>query len=1629
VRCAARFVCALVTLGTLATVVAAPSQASHPIALAPALSKLHVKVTHDAPSRNPLLNIGRAVPSRWTARSRTYRNANGPGFVSRFFSSAVNFRDTRGKWQAINNRLVRSSNRTLTNAANSFHISLPTFLSGGVIRVAKRSLQVTMRPLGARGRASVRRDRATYASAYAGASLTYQAHSEGLEESISLANRAAQTSFSFALSMSSTLRPSLTRGGAIALRQGKTVRFWLPRPAPSFAQQFAAGVRGHHRNPAAYRLFRVGRVWHVVVRIDRRWLRAQKHFPVVIDPSIIPATQNALCTIWDAYPDSPGCGIGLLGSTWSGTPFPVDHLRTLARFDLSSIPQNAIVTSGNVLLAPLQSSTGAWWYTTAYAVTTPWFNVGGTTGPSWQRPTAGTGPFWTCAGGDHTTNNICAGTAGAQPSPHCQIVMSVPQSGTPSPLPAACSIESDAPALLQSLISGPNANANLGIMFSDIVSLDSTKQNIVNASPLQVNAGMIVSWVPNTGRRGQYTYVDDTVSDHIADSVNVGNGNLDLTQSDLQVPGVGVDLNLGRSYNSLRASQNLSDFKDLAPGWTLNMGRDVYLDATAGAGDACVYHAPDGSVSGVLPYQAPSSDGSDPGVGGGGTVVTGVNPGGDGAGAHWAMYCDVGGNSNYPPSINLDGTTLTYQFNTEFVAGNYATNIVHTLSDIQSGSGATAHSIHFTYTMSGSTPVALQKITDTQGRVFTVATSTGGRITSITAPAPGNGDNTAHSLSYAYSGSVALPSGSSVPELTSYTDMNAGVSQYGYSSTSSPMLTSVTSPAGRVVRFTYDGAGRVTQITHVDADQHTDPTTTFAYNQTAAQTSRQECSAPGTNGCTVVTDPDGDKTIYVLDYQGRVTATIDGLGRIDTTQYGPGSTVTSTVEGASNQADNLAYNSNLALLSDRSPTGSTTSYTYGNTSFPTLPTKIIDTQGHEQDRSYDSFGELTQVAALQSQGGSAGGLTAFSYTSAGLLAGSMTGNQFGCSVTNSAVCSVAYGYDASNNPQSTVYPAAAVAWGGKTPLGNTTRYYDPLGRVIAMVDGRGIADYYAYDRLNRLVAGSSSGVSRGYSYDADGNLTAVGDTGKGNATYTYNSLGRLVSEVVPPGGAAGTTTYTYTPAGRLKTQTDPGGTTSYAYDSAGEITGITDPASSTPIALKYDTTTTSPRGLLTEIDYPDGTKSVRTYDASDRLVRIQDTTSSGGAIQDLTYSYATPTGQPSGLIQKRTDGVSGQTTTYTYDYLNRLTDVLTTTTATGATVQESQYVYDPDGNVTQITNLGPNHVVNSTTAMSYNAYDELVSSSAGPWTSFNYDADGNIITELLGSSTASSLTYNDRGQLSGHDGSSFTEYGEGDDQLITAGNTQLVSDAQGTGSTITPSGATYYTTLPDGTVLDERPTGGTAKYFHSDNHGSTTELTSGTGGAVATYSYDAWGNPTGSTGTDPNRFLYDGGYNAPGYANGLYHFGARFYDPAALRWTQRDAIQDWSYLDGTAASRTSPVDALQDVAQSGAYTYAADDPVNMVDSSGEDGVFDWEADLRTVIQFCWANHPWQIRHNAKFRQSCRDGVLWYSWLIENRLGSCSRTLDAISVVVGAASLPESAVRGVLAVIGVGGGASSFLCNL
>jgi len=103
----------------------------------------------------------------------------------------------------------------------------------------------------------------------------------------------------------------------------------------------------------------------------------------------------------------------------------------------------------------------------------------------------------------------------------------------------------------------------------------------------------------------------------------------------------------------------------------------------------------------------------------------------------------------------------------------------------------------------------------------------------------------------------------------------------------------------------------------------------------------------------------------------------------------------------------------------------------------------------------------------------------------------------------------------------------------------------------------------------------------------------------------------------------------------------------------------------------------------------------------------------------------------------------------------------------------------------------------------------------------------------------------------------------------------------------------------------------TPSYLLADDLGSVRLMTDASGDVTGSFTYDAWGNVTGSSGSASSPFGYAGYYLDA--TSGLYYLQARWYDAGTGQFLS---------VDPAVMSTESP------------FAYASDDPVNGVDRAG-----------------------------------------------------------------------------------------------
>ncbi len=227
-----------------------------------------------------------------------------------------------------------------------------------------------------------------------------------------------------------------------------------------------------------------------------------------------------------------------------------------------------------------------------------------------------------------------------------------------------------------------------------------------------------------------------------------------------------------------------------------------------------------------------------------------------------------------------------------------------------------------------------------------------------------------------------------------------------------------------------------------------------------------------------------------------------------------------------------------------------------------------------------------------------------------------------------------------------------------------------------------MAWFKAYDELNRLLSLTAPDLAIGYTYDAVGNMLTMTDA-TGTTSYTYDALNRLTNITYPTGLTVG---YTYNEVGRITSIATPYGGVAYAYDDANRLTTITLP-NNQQVVYQYDAA-----GNLLQVDYPNGTAAAYAYDTRNRLTAMTNFAPANTVIS--TYAYTL-------------DGVGNRTrvdlnepmmpsyNAETIDYTYTLGNIL-------ATVDGATYTHDANGNRTQKSGSG------GTTTYTYDSLNRLV---------------------------------------------------------------------------------------------------------------------------------------------------------------------------------------------------------------------------------------------------------------------------------------------------------------------------------
>lgn len=754
---------------------------------------------------------------------------------------------------------------------------------------------------------------------------------------------------------------------------------------------------------------------------------------------------------------------------------------------------------------------------------------------------------------------------------------------------------------------------------------------------------------------------------------------------------------------------------------------------------------------------------------------------------------------------------------------------------------------------------------------------------------------------------------------TTRTDTNGHTHSvvWGYSYDREGRQTRVTDPLGNVMRYEYDSEGR--EIAFVDALGR-----------------RTETVYDGSGRFTRRTYPDGTREVVTYDQHGNLKTSMNRSGATTRYSYDAAGRQTSQTspDGTSIQ---FAYDDLNRLVSTTDPAGFITTVSYASDRDART---ITDPLGNVTTYEYNAHGAVLSITDGR------GNTTTNEYDSKNRRTGTVFPDGTRTFITYDALDRRLTETDTEGRITRFFYDNEGNLERVENARGDATTYaFDEVGNQVSQTDALGRVTRFGYDDAGRRISRTLPlGMVETRTYDALGNLQSKTDFNGGLTTYTYDDSNRLIQKTRADGEEIN---YTWLPGGDRESVSDSRGTTHYTYDLLQRPLRITYP-DDTWVGYQYDArglrsrvstanqsvdygydgvgrleTVTSAEGEArytydavgnrASVTHANGTATAYTYDALNRLTELQLRKSDGSLINSYNYSLNN-LGQRLSVSE-----ANGRTVNYTYDVLRRLTREEIIDPQYGN--RTAEYSYDAVGNRL-------NRDVNGVqTAYTYDDNDRLLSDGTSTYT---YDHNGNMLSRETGG-LSFSYTYNS------------------DNELLSAetpdGNVSYTYDAGGIRLSKTMNGVlTRYLVDPNrpyAQVLEElddmgvplvsyvygddllsQQRQGDSRFYLYNGHGSTVALSDAIETITDTYLYEGFGEVIAQTGSTLNDYLYTGEQYDPNL--GFYYLRDRYFQPETGRFIGMDAYEGQA----------------DDPPSLHKYVYTTNDPANQWDPSGNFGLMD-----------------------------------------------------------------------------------------
>jgi YD repeat-containing protein len=492
-----------------------------------------------------------------------------------------------------------------------------------------------------------------------------------------------------------------------------------------------------------------------------------------------------------------------------------------------------------------------------------------------------------------------------------------------------------------------------------------------------------------------------------------------------------------------------------------------------------------------------------------------------------------------------------------------------------------------------------------------------------------------------------------------------------------------------------------------------------------------------------ITYPDGATVSRTVNSRGTIASETDSLGRTTSYGYDDGDRLTSVTPPKGTA-------SKLVIDYDIGSNGTTETLVRGS---------------YRRVRDYNQLGQL--IGQTESGGSAAivvtakynpGGQRVFishpAYGAAGGVGESFSYDLLGRvkSNTHADGTRVSMAYQSGNK-------VAITDERGNVTTQSYASYGEPGERVLTgIAQPGGVQTTLTVDNLGRVTAIAQGGLTRSFTFNAQGFLSSEVHPETGTTQYTHDAVGNVLSKKVGSapadsysydaryrltgvsyGGSGLSLSNSYDAGGRLTSQSHAGSTWSYAYDAHDklirETLSLAAPARTYSFNYAYNAF-----DALASLTYPSGLVVDYAPDAYGRPSKA------GAYASGLSY-------HPNGTLQTLTYG-NGRVLNISQDPVRQRTSERRVGGA--ATPMQLQYAYDGASNLTRISDLQNSGF---TQTMGYDALNRLISAN-GAWggSTYGYNARGDLTSQNVGG-RALNYAYDAQGRLSSISGGLAVGFG------------------------------------------------------------------------------------------------------------------------------------------------------------------------------------------------------------------------------------------------------------------------------